>query len=787
MSHSKKFVKVITPLAFAIALAACGGGDTAFGSGGGGGGEEQLVKANSLTLSASSRQLLSDGLNPVKITAIAKDKNNNAIAGAEIIFSVDNNATINTEASGETEEGSIKTVSLTPGQPKNRLLHITAKSGSIEQRLEVEVVGTSVSIDGPYSIPRNKEVAFVLKLKDSGNKPISYESVELVSSAGSTIVTENSYQTNAIGEISFTLQSSAGGTDTLTATVLGATFTKEVEISSDEFILNGSKEEIKINTSETISFLWEKEGQPQVNKQISINATRGDISNHNVVTDSNGRVTFTIKSSTAGATVIKATSANGLSTSLSREFIATTPSYIDTQADPTLIPPMGSSTIITKIRDINDNPVKNKTVTFQLNDTVDGTLSDSTAETDSLGRASVSYTAGNSSSAKDGVSIKTFIEGYSQLTDEIKLTVGGNALRISLGHDNLLEKDNVFYIKKFGVIVTDSGGNPVKDQKVSFTITPKRYFKGIMIPVLDVGWVRRVSVMCPTEDTNGNGKLDFHEDVNSNGFLEPTQDATVTSSGVSDENGRIDIEVIYAKNSSYWSEQLISATTVVDGTEYIENTLFELPVAGADVKDLSSTPPNQTSPYGVSASCEDNSGFITTSLTTTIIDAKAKTPVFTLKNGIWYTLRFRNDLGFNVKKAYTISSTKATVEMGPSNESFVLRDKNAAKDESGYFVTVHIDDFKQDLFYNDNPVVTPVGNRIAPILTITGADTINLSVGDIYVEYGANAVDDIDGVVTVSIVGQVNTAKAGTYTLIYSATDSSGNKASGIRSIIVSP
>ena len=700
MSHSKKFVKVVTPLALAIALAACGG-SASFGSGDGGGGVDPEKKASSLILTASTRQLLSDGSKPVTITAIAKDKNNNAISGADITFSVDNEATIDSEASAETEAGSVKSVHLTPGTPKNRSLRVKATSGNQSKTLDIEVVGTTVSIEGPESIPREKDVSFVLKLLDSSNKPIAYETVELTSLKGNTITTDSDFQTNSVGEIAFTLRGLTGGTDTLSANALGASITKEVIISSDEFVLDGPTQEIIINTEETISFLWKKEGIAQANKQVSLSATRGVLSTNQMVTDSNGVASFTIKSSTSGTTIIKATSDDGLSTSLSQEFVATTPSFINTQADPTVVAPKGSSTIITKIRDINDNPVKNKIINFRLDDIVDGVLSDSTAVTDSLGRASVSYTAGNSSSAKNGVSIKTFIEGYPSITDEIFLTVGGNALRIVLGQDNLVEKDKVFYIKNFGVIVTDSAGNPVDGQEVGFTITPTKYHKGIMVPVQNVGWVRRLSTSCPSEDLDNDGMLDNGEDDNGNNHLDPTHDAAVTVAGISDENGRIDIEIIYPKNTAMWSQQLISATTVVDGTEYIENIYFDLPVAASDVKDLKSSPPNRVSPYGISASCTDTSGMLPTTLRPVIIDARLGVTSNTIENNTWYTIVFIDDFGNEVHKDFTITSTAATVETGPNN-SFRVLDKDTAVDSSGFFVSMHIGSYTKPLYYEDD-------------------------------------------------------------------------------------
>ena len=710
MSHSKKFVKVVTPLALAVALAACGGG-ASFGSGGGGkdGGGDVEKLASSLVLTASTRQLPSDGLKPVVITAIAKDKNNNAIPGADITFSVDNDATIDTEASSDTESGSIKSVKLIPGIPKNRLLHVKAQSGSQSKTLEIEVVGTTVTIEGPDSIPRQKDVSFTLKLRDSANKPIAYETVELSSAKGNTITTDSSYQTNAVGEIAFTLTGVTGGTDTLTAKALGAEYTKEVLISADEFVMHGATQEIPINTPQEITLLWKKEGVPQPNKEVSINATRGELSTNKVVTNAQGIATFSISSVTAGTSIIKATevledasAGKAISTTLSQEFVATTPSFINTQADPAVVAPNGSSTIIAKIRDINDNPVKNKTVSFRLNDIVDGSLSDSTAVTDSLGRASVSYKAGNSSSEKNGVVIKTYIEGYPTIKDEIKLTVGGNALRIVLGQDNLVESDKVFYTKNFGVIVTDSAGNPVKDQDVSFTITPRKYYKGIMVPVVNAGWVRRVSTSCPSEDLDNDGKLDQGEDDNGNGFLDPTHDAAVTVKGTSDENGRIDIQIIYPKNTALWTEQLITATTIVNGTEYIENTYFDLPVAASDVKDLKASPPNRISPYGISASCSDTSGMLPTTVKPIIVDGESGLATNSITNEVWYTISFIDDFGNKVSKDFTITSEKASVEMGPNN-SFRVHDNDETVDDSGFFIFLNVeaDNFTKPLYYKD--------------------------------------------------------------------------------------
>lgn len=89
---------------------------------------------------------------------------------------------------------------------------------------------------------------------------------------------------------------------------------------------------------------------------------------------------------------------------------------------------------------------------------------------------------------------------------------------------------------------------------------------------------------------------------------------------------------------------------------------------------------------------------------------------------------------------------------------------------------------------NNIEVVAP--DATAPIITLTGESTINLTVGDSYTESGSTAIDDIDGDLTSSIVisGTVDANTAETYTITYAVSDAAGNAAVVvIRTVIVSP
>lgn len=73
-----------------------------------------------------------------------------------------------------------------------------------------------------------------------------------------------------------------------------------------------------------------------------------------------------------------------------------------------------------------------------------------------------------------------------------------------------------------------------------------------------------------------------------------------------------------------------------------------------------------------------------------------------------------------------------------------------------------------------------------PTIELIGSDKISIFIGETYEELGVNVKDNIDKNVAVITSGSVNNLKAGVYTIIYSATDTAGNKASLTRQVTVS-
>jgi hypothetical protein len=83
-----------------------------------------------------------------------------------------------------------------------------------------------------------------------------------------------------------------------------------------------------------------------------------------------------------------------------------------------------------------------------------------------------------------------------------------------------------------------------------------------------------------------------------------------------------------------------------------------------------------------------------------------------------------------------------------------------------------------------------IESRIAdapPVITIIGEAVVNVLRTGVYTDQGATAIDDVDGDLTSSIVttGSVDTSIVGTYSILYSVTDSIGQTTTATRTVYV--
>jgi hypothetical protein len=74
---------------------------------------------------------------------------------------------------------------------------------------------------------------------------------------------------------------------------------------------------------------------------------------------------------------------------------------------------------------------------------------------------------------------------------------------------------------------------------------------------------------------------------------------------------------------------------------------------------------------------------------------------------------------------------------------------------------------------------------VGPVISLVGASTLNVNVGEAYVESGATATDAVEGTVTVIPSGAVDTSTAGTYVVTYNASDVNANAATPVTRTVV--
>jgi len=215
-----------------------------------------------------------------------------------------------------------------------------------------------------------------------------------------------------------------------------------------------------------------------------------------------------------------------------------------------------------------------------------------------------------------------------------------------------------------------------------------------------------------------------------------------------------------------YTEQGATATDNIDGD------LTSSIVVGGDVVNTS-----VPGVYVVTYNVSDAAGNAATEVTRTVtVIADTTAPVITL-NGA-------STINLQQGDAFTDPGATATDNVdGDLTSSIVIGGDTVNTNIVGsYVITYNVSDAAGNAAVevtrtvNVNPDATP------PVITLIGASTINLNVGEAYNELGATATDNLDGDISANIVitGTVNTAVAGTYFVNYNVSDSAGNAAAQV-------
>lgn len=576
----------------------------------------------SLELFADSIQLASSGSDEVELIALVKNEQSVLMEGVEVSFSAATGDGVELQLiQPETAaDGTARAVLTSQNDKSNRTITITAGAGSLTQTVDITIAGTEVTINGASSVILNNSVDYTIRVQDSDGTLILNQNVVLSAVNGS--LSSTTVNTGANGQATVTYTASTSGQDTITASALNAETSFTVQVQQDEFnFVDLPVEEVPLGQSQTITVQWRQNNTPVVGRDVTFSASRGQIAGDaTVTTDANGQASIDISANNAGISAITASandgSGNVLVSALTQiEFIATTPHTLIADASPDILGPDGqTSTISAVVRDVNGNLVKNSVINFTVSDVSTGFVSPSQATTDSKGIATTVFTSG-SVSTLESVAITAFVADDQAIADQVTLTVGARAFDISLGTGNEIEEPtSTSYLKRFGVFVSDSAGQPVSGVNLTASVTPAKYVNngeyrtGFWVYNDDESqWIAIVNQNCLTEDINDNGILDTtptNEDTNGDGMLTPGLVGTITFSNgnaVTDENGYAELEYRYPSSYAVWYDAVISVFGQSTGSEAQASMNYTLDISADDVTDEGAAPP--ANPFGVTDQC----------------------------------------------------------------------------------------------------------------------------------------------------------------------------------------
>ena len=608
----------LAALATAALLTACGGGGGAGGQGGSGGaGGSPEVASIELTTSAPS--IGSDGRTEPTITAFVKDSANRAMPNQQVEFSTTDAGASLAVVSGRTDANGLATARLRITDKTNRTITVSALTGSLSRSVDVAVVGTTLTVNGPSSVVLGAATEFTVALRDSAGAVLDGRPWTVVSAAGNAVQRLRE-TTDSAGQAKFVFTGTLAGPDTLSVTALGATASVAVRVASTQLSFlapaGASSPEVPVLTPQDVSVRFTLNGQPQAGQLVQFTATRGVLSPSSAVTDAAGTATVRIESANAGLSTITAL-AGGVSSSQGVEFVSRVPVKLALQASPAnvgvnLTPESSnSSQLIAVVRDAADNPVKGQTVSFSaVTDPSNGRIEPGIATTDSSGVATVAFFPGANSSGFNQVRIRAAVPGTG-VVGETTLTASRQELVVRVGTGNTIEEPDIStYSMPWTAVVTDASGNPVVGAVVQPSLVALRFDKGTYVPGPD-SWVRDVTASCISEDINdgpgsGNLRLDAGEDTNGDGQLTPGTVAStvvVSEGGRTDANGIATIRVNYPQDFGGWVHMQLRVTiTTIAGTEGVAQRDFLLPVSASDLT-ADVPPPGTPSPFGLIGDC----------------------------------------------------------------------------------------------------------------------------------------------------------------------------------------
>jgi hypothetical protein len=244
-----KLLNILAGTSMAILVAACGGGGgsagtSPFGSGTGGAGcvaasasaasgsgGSTCTTASAITLQLDSASIQNTGASTVKATATATTGSGQALSGIPISFSVDSGATFTQSSSTTATDGTATATIGIGADPSNRVVTVTATSGSLTATRSFAVTGASLSGTRVPAVvaPSSASNRVDFRLVDANGKAISGAPISVT--AGSLGTTTGTTGVNGDYSYVYTAPGTVGNLDVV-ATAGGVSNTQSVLVQS---------------------------------------------------------------------------------------------------------------------------------------------------------------------------------------------------------------------------------------------------------------------------------------------------------------------------------------------------------------------------------------------------------------------------------------------------------------------------------------------------------------------------------------------------------------------------
>jgi Invasin, domain 3 len=527
-------------------------------------------------------------------------------------------------------------------------------SGGVGAPAELRVQLSAVTL----SNTPNSSILASITAVDAGSATVAGVPIAVQVDTGAEVIV-NGTATDGSGRITATASvgsNRANRVVTLTALVPGTSISRSVTFSVVDASLTGTATAGIVTPGQqgTVTFkLLDAASNPIVGEAITV--TAAGLPTAEAVTDNDGvyRYNFTAPATTGNLPITA--NAAGTSTVVS----------VNVQADSSVIPvvPIGSvlsatvsanpsvvavnktdTSNSTAVRALfvgaNNARIPNVRVRFELPDPnrVGGTLDSTTniVYSNESGFAETFYRPGAVPSPTNGVTVRAcwgyndaeLAGGACPRVAEAQLTVVSDALRVTIGTDELVGLSTGTYTKDFAVVVVDAAGRAKADVEITPSVDLIGFYKGYYVfDTAQDQWVQIVTTqdgpyswtgsswlddgdpttlgVCPNEDANRNGVRETGEDLNGNAELDPAG-VTITNlnSSRTDANGKAIVRMEYIRDRGTWIDFRITITATVAGSEgkaVYTGTLYgqgNLPVPGSAVSNENVFPAFGISPYG---------------------------------------------------------------------------------------------------------------------------------------------------------------------------------------------